>query len=68
MEKKVIEFVIGRSGSIKSTIKEIKGDGCEKIYDNLKLGLGKITAAKRTSEYYQKTSGVIRTNSVKKQE
>jgi hypothetical protein len=68
MKKTVIEFVINQSGGIQSTIKEIKGDGCEKIVDSLKLGLGEITATKRTSEYYQRTSGVICTNSVKKWE
>ena len=59
MKKTIIEFVVSPEGGIRSTIKEVKGGGCEKVSEALKQGLGQVTATKRTSEYYETNTNLV---------
>ncbi len=60
MKKTTIEFIVGKNGSITSTVKEIKGPGCAKISESLKQGLGKVTDTRKTSEYYETAETSVR--------
>jgi hypothetical protein len=52
-----IEFTIAKDGTVEYTIKGLKGTSCEdlsKIFEKL----GKVTASKKTAEYYEKEADV----------
>ena len=51
-----IEFVISRNGTIKSTVKKVKGPGCGELARRLSQDLGQVVKSERTREYYEVAS------------